>query len=82
MTPIQQPNRASSDAWAMPHSKGKASQWPAFTPAQPSPTGPISHTNRIERYTKLAIPTRQGRATTTAHYGRYLPCHLARELRV
>jgi len=43
MNAIQQPNRASSDAWALPHSRGKASQRPAFTPVQPSPSGLISH---------------------------------------
>ena len=28
---------------ALPYSKGKASQWPAFTPVQPSPLGLIRH---------------------------------------
>jgi len=27
---------------------------------------------------QLSWPTRQGRVTITAPYGRYLPCHLAR----
>jgi len=44
MNAIQQPNRAPIDAWAMPHSKGKASQRPAFTPVHPSSPGLIRHT--------------------------------------
>jgi len=44
MNAIQQPNRAPIDAWAMPHSKGKVSQRPVFTPVQPSPRGLIRHT--------------------------------------
>lgn len=55
MNPIQQPNRAPIDAWALPHSKGKASQRPAFTPVQPSPLGLIRHTtaNKAQRKSHL-----------------------------
>jgi len=47
MNAIQQPNRAPIDAWALPHSRGKASQRPAFTPVQPSPLGLIRHPTAI-----------------------------------
>jgi len=81
MIPIQQPNRVSSDAWALLYSKGKVSQGPAFTPVHTSQFGLIRHTTGSAATSLLSIPTRQGRATTTAPYGRYLPCHLVRELR-
>jgi len=50
MTPIQQPNRAPTDAWALPHSRGKASQRSAFTPVQSSPPGLIRHTTAASQH--------------------------------
>ncbi len=49
MNPFQQPNRVSSDAWALPYPRGKVSQGPAFTPVHPSPLGLISPTNANRR---------------------------------
>jgi len=60
MTPIQQPNRAPIGAWAMPHSKGKASQRPAFTPTQPSPSGLISRTTVTNAHKQTCLTYWQG----------------------
>ena len=54
MNAIQQPNRAPIDAWALPHSRGKASQRPAFTPVPPSKIGPISHTKAHQANSKVS----------------------------
>ena len=60
MTTIQQPNRAPIDAWALPHSRGKASQRPAFTPAQLSQIGLTRHTTATNERKQTCLTHWQG----------------------
>lgn len=66
-------------AMLQPQRKGKS-----VTGIHPGPAihiRPDTPHYRINSTIIVVIPTRQGRATTSAPYGRYLPCYLVEELR-